>query len=331
MPEASLSCELSPAEIGFQIEPDRFGFATTAEVEPLSEIVGQPRALEALDLGIGIRHRDYHVYAAGMTGTSKLELLRQAVQERVAGGTPPDDWVYVNNFDEPDRPHAICLAPGQGVKLRDEMEQLIETLVEAIPKAFRDEDFGREKEQLRDQYKQRADASFKELEEQAAEKEMSVRQLPEGELAFIPLREGRPMTQEQVQEMTAEEMKKWEERQEALFQTAAKVLETQQQMRMELAKDVRNVARSFAEGLIGPLVARIAGHFDSECVHAWLTKLQQHIVEHLDQFKTGGCRGRSTDPGIAGGPRGFGPGAVSALPGECAGRQFEQRGSARHH
>ena len=87
MSEAALSCELSPAEIGFPIEPERFGFATTAEVEPLAEIVGQPRALEALDLGIGIRHRDYHVFAAGMTGTSKLELLRQAVQERVAGGT----------------------------------------------------------------------------------------------------------------------------------------------------------------------------------------------------------------------------------------------------
>jgi lon-related putative ATP-dependent protease len=288
MSEATLRCELSPADIRFQVDPDRFGFATTAELEPLEEIVGQPRALEALDLGVGIRHRDYHVYAAGMTGTSKLELLKQAVQERVAGDTPPDDWVYVNNFDEPDRPHAIRLGPGQGVQLREEMEQLIETLVESIPKAFRDEDFSKEKERLREQYKQRAEESFKELEQQAGERDMAVRQLPEGELAFIPLKEGRPMTQEEVQELTPEQMKEWEERQEALFKTAAKVLEGQQEIRMELARDVRHVARSFADQLVGPLVKRIADKFDNEHVRMWLERLQQHVVEHLDQFRPDG-------------------------------------------
>ena len=42
---------------------------------PLDAIVGQPRATEALDLGVGVRHQEYHIYAAGLTGTP----LRQDV------------------------------------------------------------------------------------------------------------------------------------------------------------------------------------------------------------------------------------------------------------
>ncbi|MCA9016982.1 MAG: AAA family ATPase, partial [Planctomycetaceae bacterium] len=155
--------ELTADEVTLDIDPKSFGFKTTAELEPLSEIVGQPRALRALDLGTGIRHPNYHIYIAGLVGTGRMELVTHALRQRVLDASTPPDWVYVNNFDEPDCPLAISLTAGQGVQLRTDMEALIEQLQESLPKAFKEEDFGKEKEKLRQVYRKRGDEVFEKL------------------------------------------------------------------------------------------------------------------------------------------------------------------------
>jgi ATP-dependent Lon protease len=284
MPD-SLPFELTHDAVRLDVSADGFGFGDTSDLPPLDDIVGQPRAMEALDLGMGIRHRDYHVFAAGLSGTGKLDLLHKALAERINDGRVPDDWVYVNNFQEPDRPLAMNLPAGQGVALRKVVQQLLLTLVETLPKAFREEDFGKEKERLRQQYRQRAEAVFKELEDLAQKSGMTVRQLPDGEILFIPLKDGRPMTKEEVEQLTPEQIKELETHQEQLMQTAAKVLERQQEVQFELMTDVRDVARSFALRLVEPLVAGIARQFDSPKLHEWLGRFKDHVIDHLDRFR----------------------------------------------
>ncbi|MEW4531065.1 ATP-binding protein [Maioricimonas sp. JC845] len=285
MTESAGRYELSAEDVRFHIAADDFGFADTRELKPLEEIIGQPRALEALDLGVGIRHQDYHVYAAGMTGTGKLDLLQKAVSERVTSRTSPCDWVFLNNFDEPDRPLAIALNAGEGVKLRDAMENLIETLVSALPKAFREEDFGKEKDRLRQEYRKRGEAVFQELERLAEEHNMTVKQLPDGEILFIPLKDGRPMSPEEVQQLTPEQIAELESHQEQLIQTAAKVLEQQMDIQKQLTSDVREVARQFARRLVEPLVSAIARQFDNDRLAEWFEALKADIIEHLDRFR----------------------------------------------
>ncbi len=111
--------KLQPDEVTLNIEPGSFGFKTTAELEPLTEIAGQPRALRALDLGTGIRHPNYHIYVAGLVGTGRSELIAHALRQRISDHSIPPDWVYVHNFEEADSPLAIRLpgswlpAPGE--------------------------------------------------------------------------------------------------------------------------------------------------------------------------------------------------------------------------
>src|SRR5579883_2572583 len=106
--------ELRPADLSFSIDPAELGFRTTDELQPLDEVVGQERALRALDFGLGVRHRGYNVYVSGLTGAGKKQLVQRLLEARAGGQTPPDDWVYVHNFDEPDSPLAIRLAGGRG-------------------------------------------------------------------------------------------------------------------------------------------------------------------------------------------------------------------------
>jgi predicted ATP-dependent protease len=285
MPGDLNDCKLTPDQVRFETAPDQLGFADTSDLPPLDAIVGQPRATEALDLGVGVRHQEYHIYAAGLTGTGRLKLVQQALEERIGAARVPDDWVYVNNFNEPDRPLAINLPAGQGRELRSAVQTLIETLVESLPKAFREEDFSRERDRIGEQYRKKGEEIFHELETHAAEHRIAVKQLPDGEVLFIPLKDGKPMSPDEIKQLSPEELEELQRRQEQMLQTAGKLLERQQEMQLQLTADVRQVVRSFATRLVAPLVAAIAQRFTVPKLLQWLEQLQQHIVDHLDRFR----------------------------------------------
>lgn len=50
---------------------DQLDFETTADLPDQDETVGQERAVEAVDFGIGIRADGYNIFAAGPEGTAR--------------------------------------------------------------------------------------------------------------------------------------------------------------------------------------------------------------------------------------------------------------------
>ncbi|HAW30565.1 MAG TPA: hypothetical protein DCY03_20975, partial [Planctomycetaceae bacterium] len=222
--------ELTSKEVTLKLDPKSFGFKSTQELEPLTEIVAQPRVVRALELGTGIRHPNYHIYLSGLIGTGRNELITHALRERILDDSIPDDWIYVNNFEEPDCPLAINLPAGQGIQFRSEMEALIEQLQESLPKAFKEEDFGKEKEKLRQIYRKRGEEVFDKLQKLAGQHELTVQQMPNGEILFIPLKDNRPMTQQEIEQLSPEEMQELESHQDELVGMAGRVLQEQREM-----------------------------------------------------------------------------------------------------
>ena len=56
---------LGPELLCQDCDPDQFTFETTAELEPLTEIIGQERAIEAMRFGITIHREGYNLFAMG--------------------------------------------------------------------------------------------------------------------------------------------------------------------------------------------------------------------------------------------------------------------------
>ncbi len=285
MPERKEARKLKASELEISFSDDEWDFETTDEVEPLDEIVGQPRALRALELGLGVRHPNYHIYAAGMTGTGRMEIIRQALLQRIDERPIPDDWLYLNNFDEPDRPIAVSLPAGSGIRFYRELDEFFNTLREALPKAFREEAFDREKERLQQQYQKRTEELFGELKRIADEAGLTVVQLPNGEMLFVPVKDGRPMTPEEVQQLSPEELKELEQRQQKVMQAASHVFREQQEVNRQLIADVRAVEREFAQRIIAPLIADLTQRYHQPKLQNWLQRLQGYIVDHLDRLR----------------------------------------------
>jgi hypothetical protein len=267
------------------IDSSTFGFQTTDELSPLDEIVGQPRALRAFDLGLGVRQPGYHIYVSGLSGTGRMEMAHRALADRSRQEQPPSDWVYVNNIDEPEQPIAISLQPGQGGQLKRDMVNLVGRLLEELPKAFQREDFSHEKERLRQHYKKQGDELLEELNRLAKERDIAVQQMGEGQIMFLPLKDGKPIGPEEAQQLRPEEMQEIERKQRELIEAMQTIVQKQEEVERQLNSDVRQVELTFAARLIEPLLAEITGRFQNEKVAHWLERLKGHFIRNLERFR----------------------------------------------
>jgi Cdc6-like AAA superfamily ATPase len=103
-------------------EPSELPFKTTDEISPLTETIGQERALRSLDFGLGIVDDGFNIYILGESGTGKMTTIKNILQERAQSEPVPDDWCYVYNFKNPDEPTVMNLPPGMGLKFHKDMD-----------------------------------------------------------------------------------------------------------------------------------------------------------------------------------------------------------------
>jgi hypothetical protein len=56
--------KVRPAQLRRRVKPGSLPFRTTAEVEPLAGMMGQPRALGAIEFGLAVETEGYNLFVA---------------------------------------------------------------------------------------------------------------------------------------------------------------------------------------------------------------------------------------------------------------------------
>jgi ATP-dependent Lon protease len=276
--------KLSAEDVDLSVDAGSFGFESTSELEPLDEIVGQPRALEALELGLGIPERSYNIYVAGLSGMGRKQMIRRTLAERVERKPTPPDWIYVFNFEDTDRPLAISLPDGTARRLETDLEELLDHLTEELPKSFEQEELRKQKQRLNREFQSQMEEAYKSLEALAREKSLSVQQFPPGHFALVPLKDGRPMTEEEVQAMPDEERASYEKRGEEIAEHVQAFMRQQRDMHRRHREELKQIDKAFAGGQIAPLVEDLAGRYDSSKLQEWFGQLKNHMIENWQQF-----------------------------------------------
>src|SRR5277367_6792810 len=279
--------ELTAFELKARMPLDAVSLERAAASDGHAELLGQGCALDAIRLAIGIDAPGYNVYVSGLRSRHERESVMRILSEKAATMPTPGDWVYVNNFRNPESPVAIYLRPGQGVELRAKMAELVAFVIEQLPKAFRREDFDQERAALRDKYNKRAQELFGTLETRARERGFAIQSTPNGQVIFIPLIEGKMPESPEVlnkvmQEKTDEQREQLGKAQVTLQEEFGGVVLKQQEMMRELIDDIRAIERAFAARLINPLIAEIKAQFENPAVATYLDRVGEHILDNLD-------------------------------------------------
>jgi predicted ATP-dependent protease len=254
------------------------------------ELLGQQRALDAVRMAIGISAPGYNVFVSRVRSRRERESIVRILQQRAAAMPTPGDWVYVNNFKNPESPAAIYLRGGQGAELRDGMRDLVSFLIEQLPKAFRREDFDQERKALREKYNRRAQDLFAQLEAAARQRGFAIQATPTGQVLFIPLIGGKaPESPEdlnrKMQELSEQERERLGKEQAELADLFATMTGHQQELMRELIAEIRQIERTFAARLIAPAIAALKARFESAAVSAYLDEVAEHMLDRLERFR----------------------------------------------
>jgi len=280
---------LSAEELRKPCDPGRFRFATTADVAPLSRIVGQQRALEAIDFGLNMRSLGFNIYVLGESGTGKTSAIRTFVAEKAMLEPVPPDWAYVFNFVEPAEPIAISLPPGRGVEFQRDMEELVASLKVAIPKVFESKEYEQQKSQIVEAFQKRQKELFAAMEAEAESKGFSVRANISGFSIVAVDEAGEPMTEEKFNALEERKKRAMRENgkqvQERLDDMVRNIKAEDKATKDSLAKLERNAALS----VLGLEVEEIRRkHEGNAKLLSYLGAVQEDVLASLEDFKGGG-------------------------------------------
>jgi lon-related putative ATP-dependent protease len=275
---------LEAAALYQRCDPMQFSFETTADLEDLTGVIGQARAVEAVRFGIGISHEGYNLFALGPEGTGKYAVVRRYLERQAADRPPPSDWCYVNNFVEAYKPRALRLPAGGGSRLRRDMERLVEELRTAIPATFESENYRRRRQDIEEEFRERQDRVLTELQRRAQERGLALIRTPMG-LAFAPTRGGEVISPEEFQKLPPPEQERAQADVSALQEELQKSLGQMPQWDRERRAKVKELNQEVGMFAVGHLIEELRRtYLDLPAVLAYLTSVQQDVIDNLDEF-----------------------------------------------
>ena len=277
---------LPPEALFRRCDPAEFKFNTSAELEDLTEFVGQERALEAVRFGVGIRRQGFNLYLLGPAGTGKYASVSAFLQKRAAQEPPADDWCYINNFDSPETPHALKLPPGRGVLLRDDVHRLIDHLRSAIPSAFESESYRARKQVVEQELKDRQEKAFEEIQREAGEKDVALLRTPTGWI-LAPTRNREVISPEAFEQLPEPEHQRIEAAMSETQQKLQAVLHQVPKWQQEVREKIRALNDEVAAFAVGHSIEDLRKkHADLPEVVGFLDRIQQDVIANVDEFLT---------------------------------------------
>ncbi|MDE2861517.1 MAG: ATP-binding protein [Chloroflexota bacterium] len=278
--------ELSAGSLRNFCDESCLNFQTTADLPPLRAIIGQDRAVQSLEFGLGIRERGYNIYAAGQAGTGKTTAITEFLQERAASMTPPSDWCYVQNFRDPNHPRVIQLPRGTGRALQRDMRRLVEEAQRNISQSLESTEISNRKEEILQEFRRERENLFGRFNERARLNGFLVQTTTVG-LTLVPHRDGRPLSNEELASLSPEQRDLMTQTRHELEGEMKQVFDEVHRAERRAHQGVQQLDREIIRFDLDILIRELKGEYDSlPQVEAYLNDVEADMAENADMFRS---------------------------------------------
>lgn len=282
---AAAPSTLPPEALRARCDPAQFEFETTGQLGPPSHPFGQARAVDAVSLALDIAGRGYNVFVLGQPGSGRHAVVQQLLETHAAGRPAPDDWCYIHNFAEPNKPRALRLPAGEGTRLRGEMQRFVEEVGKSIQAAFEGDEYRSRVEAIGKEYKQREEQALQALAQRAQAQGVVMLRTPQG-FAFAPMKDGEPLSQEQLEAMSDAERERIAEVIKGMREPTEQLMHELPRLRREMQNRVRDASRDTMGLAAGHLIDELKEHFAAHpAVLAFLDEVLADVIEAGEQLR----------------------------------------------
>jgi len=279
MPTPSVSdCKLIAAQLSSPISASLF-----SQKKSVSDIkqtfVGHERAKEALEFGLSMTAIGFNVFAVGEHGTGRQTLIKQMLIALAKEQPTPDEWCYINNFDENHAPFTLYVNPGDGKQLLSRINTFIDELLDLFPEVFDNPGYQRQKSAIDRDFNKKYDQAITQVEDIALKNNVALYE-ENGEVGFSPLVDGKPLNDKEFANI--------DENDRATFYKILADLENvlaEQLLELPLWKRIssdkmRKLKYDTAEQGIAPYLKELEQEFSANSgVLKYLSKVKAHIVD----------------------------------------------------
>ncbi|MBC3468708.1 ATP-binding protein [Pseudomonas sp. RW10S2] len=282
---------LAPEALTRRFSPEQFAFTNTDDLEPFRGVLGQERAVEALQFGVAMPRPGYNVYVMGEPGTGRFSFAKRYLKAEGKRQQTPADRVYVNNFEDTREPRALELPAGTAGEFIADMNGLIGNLLATFPAVFEHPSYQQKKGAIDRAFNQRYDRALDVIERASLEKDVALYR-DASNVAFTPMAEGKALDEAEFAQLPEEVREQFHEDIAELEERLNEELSSLPQWKRESNNQLRELNEETITLALQPLLAPLSEKYaENAAVCAYLQSVQLNllrtVVEQLvDDAKT---------------------------------------------
>lgn len=257
-------------------------------------VIGQPRAVEAILLGMEMESPGFNVFVCGPSGTGKMSTVRALLGDNPDRRRPLSDYVYVHRFEDADRPRLIQMSAGEGTRFKRQVDTFVENLPDLVPKILDAEGvFGR-RQRLVEAFEAEEHVLIADLETQCEASGLQLAQIQIGEvqqLDIYAMHKKKPIDIEELNELVAQGKAKIPDldalnaRHGELKDALRILLGVLRKRARKLHEDIHSLESKAVAEALEQTLKELEEEYPREGVKAWVAEVKQAITDHLDVFK----------------------------------------------
>jgi len=277
--------EVPSNKLKFKLKQDVYDFETSEELIPLKGIIGQERASKSLDFGLSIFKPGYNIFVSGQSGTGRSSYVRLLTEKKAKERPVPDDWVYVYNFKNPNSPLALRMKAGLGKVLLEEMDSTIDIIRKEMGSAFTTKAYEDKKGRIILRFQNKSKELLKEINMISKKYNFVFSQTDRG-LISMPLKEGRPMTEDEYKKLDEKESEDLREKSNELNIETVDIFNSMKENEEMLRASLKELDEETGKKVVAFHMTNLDRIFkDNPDVTDYLKALVKDIVSNIKNFK----------------------------------------------
>src|SRR5690606_34956177 len=243
-----------PAAALTQTIPDNIlTFNDTSELESFYGVLGQDRAVNAIQFGVAMQRPGYNIFVMGDTGTGRSSYVRDYLKSEAKRQQTPSVWCYVNNFRNPREPQALELNPEEASEFRKHMSDLIDQLLATFPATFEHPAYQQKKSAIDYVFNRRYDKAIESVEREAHKRGVAVYR-DASAISFTPMRDGKALDETEFAQLSEDERDNFHNDIAELEQQLSDQLAELPQWKRESSNALRQLNHDTIRHAINPLL-----------------------------------------------------------------------------
>ncbi|MBK8491662.1 MAG: AAA family ATPase [Saprospirales bacterium] len=279
-----MATPLSPTKLRKTYDPATLNIEKLSKSSTPKAIIGQERAVKALQFGLGNKSSGFNVYISGYEGEGKIDAVLHFLKDLAHDESVPYDWCYVNNFEDTYCPKRLSLAKGQARVFKNDIQDFIDEAHVALVRSFESEEYASKREELNRYFQEQEKELFASLDKRAREEKFFIKRTPV-EVISVPLVDGKPMTDQEFYALSEEARAEILKKQESFKDELKVIARRGRDIEKEFAKTVfdldQKVALYAIEAILEELLDTYKGQQE---VIDYLRAIKENILENLQEF-----------------------------------------------